>query len=384
MSPRLKKILMYAGFAAFYVFALLLFARLTFPYDRVKDRIVQEFDRRQTGPDAKRLEIEDVSGHWLFGIEAEGIKLSPRNPKPEPEIKAAAATKAAKKKGKGSSKGEGEAEDAEASAKKPDGLAIDSLSASISLFRMMFGTISVSFDVEVGGGEIDGSYLANDEVSELELDVEDVSVAGLSILEDLVELPLEGTLAGTAEFVMPEGKLQNANGSLELTIDGLAVGDGKAKIRETIALPKLQAGQLKLSAQATDGRLDLTDFSANGPDFELTSDGSIRLRDPFESSLADIRVRFQFKDKYKSKNDLTKGLFGAPNSNVPGLFDLDPKIKRAKGGDGFYGWRATGALSRLSFLPAATSGTSTRRGASSRPRTRPSKNRTGAKGKDKK
>lgn len=382
MSPRLKKILTYVGFGAFYVFALLVFARLTFPYDRVKDRIVQEFDRRQSGPDAKRLEIEDVSGHWLFGIEAEGIRLTPKNPKPvlAEEAKAKAAKKASKKKGKG--KGDAEGEDA--SAKKPEGLAIDSLSASVSLFRMMFGTISVSFDVELGGGEIGGSYLSNDEVSELELEVDEVSVAGLSILEDLVELPLEGTLAGTAEFIMPEGKLQNADGSLDLTIDGLAIGDGKAKIRETIALPKLQAGQLKLSAQATAGRLDLSDFSANGPDFELKSDGSIRLRDPFESSLADIRVRFQFKDKYKSKNDLTKGLFGAPNSNVPGLFDLDPKIKRAKGQDGFYGWRATGALSHLSFLPAASSGTGTRRGTSARSRTRSTKTRIGQKGKSKK
>jgi type II secretion system protein N len=363
MTPRLKKILGWTGFFAFYVFSLFLFARLTFPYERVKDRIVQEFDRRQTGPDAKRLEIEDVSGHWLFGIEAEGIRLLPKNPKPpEPEEKEKkSGKKSAKKK---SSKNGEEAEEpaGEAASKKPEGLAVDSLSASVSVLRMIFGTLSVSFDVEVGGGEIAGSYLLSDEVSELELEVEEVSVAGLSILEDLVELPLEGTLAGNVAFVMPEAKLQNANGSIELTIDGLAVGDGKAKIRETIALPKLQAGQLKLLATATEGRLDLTDFSASGPDFQLTSDGSIRLREPVEASLADLRVRFQFKDKYKSKNDLTKGLFGAPDSNVPGLFDLDPKIKRAKDSEGFYGWRASGPLSRLNFLPSASNTSSSRRG----------------------
>jgi hypothetical protein len=39
---------------------------------------------------------------------------------------------------------------------------------------------------------------------------------------------------------------------------------------------------------------------------------------------------------------------------MPGLFDLDPKMKHAKRPDGSYGWRATGALSRLNFLPQPT------------------------------
>jgi hypothetical protein len=130
--------------------------------------------------------------------------------------------------------------------------------------------------------------------------------------------------------------------------------------------------------------LDLTDFSASGPDFQLTSDGSIRLREPVEASLADLRVRFQFKDKYKSKNDLTKGLFGAPDSNVPGLFDLDPKIKRAKDSEGFYGWRASGPLSRLNFLPSASNTSSSRRGSSTRNRTRTPSAKSKGKAKKKK
>jgi hypothetical protein len=183
-------------------------------------------------------------------------------------------------------------------------------------------------------------------------------VTGLGPLEEIIQLPLEGTLAGHVEFQMPAGKLQESEGKLDLSIDALQVGDGKAKIRDTIALPKLRVGTLKVAAEAVQGKLELKELSANGPDFQLKSDGSVRLRDPFNTSVADLRVNFKFKDAYKNKNDITRGLFGAPDSNVPGLFDLDPKIKRAKGEDGFYGWRAAGQIAKLSFTPAAEGGSS--------------------------
>jgi hypothetical protein len=56
---------------------------------------------------------------------------------------------------------------------------------------------------------------------------------------------------------------------------------------------------------------------------------------------------------------MTRGLFGAPGSSVPGLFDLDPKNKRAKGADGFYGWRVAGALSQPVFTPHPSAGGAT-------------------------
>lgn len=320
-----------AGYPLFYLFCLVLFARLTFPYDRVKNRIVAEFDARQHGPTPKRLEIEEVSGHWLLGVEAEGVRLIA----PPPHKATTASSEPDEKKPKESV------------------LSIDSLYGSVSLLKLIFGTTDVDFGVDLGDGQIEGNFVKNSDASELSVEMSDVAVAGLSPLEDIVELPMAGTLAGHIDLTMPEGKLQEAEGKLDLTIDALEVGNGKAKIRDTIALPKLRVGTLTLSAEAVQGKLDLKEFSANGPDFQLQSDGSLRLRDPFASSQADIRLSFKFKDAYKNKNDITRGLFGAPDSKVPGLFDLDPKIKRAKGADGFYRWRASGQVAKLNFQPAA-------------------------------
>jgi len=354
LGPRPRRWLRLAAYPVFYFCCLVLFARLTFPYDRVKHRILAEFQARQTGPNAKQLEIDDVSGYWLFGVEAEGVRLitppAPENPGDDP----------------------GKAKP------KARVMSIDALHGSVSLLRLIFGTTAVDFGLEVGEGALDGRFVRNSEMSELEVDIADLSVTGIGPLEEIIQLPLEGTLAGHVEFKMPEGKLQESEGKLELSIDTLQVGDGKAKIRDTIALPKLRVGTLKLTAEAVQGKLDLKELSADGADFQLHSDGSVRLRDPFNASVADLRVNFKFKDGYKNKNDITRGLFGAPDSNVPGLFDLDPKIKRAKGADGFYGWRAAGQIAKLSFTPAADGGGAAPASRSSRPRrskpiTRPKK-----------
>ncbi len=327
MTPQMRKALRWVGYPLFYLLSLLIFVRLTFPYERVKDRIIAEFEASQKEP-GKRLEIDELSGYWLFGIEAEGVRLISEPP--------AHATSGKK--------------DEKAPAARV--LAIDSVEVSVAILRRLFGTLYVTFSAEIGGGEIEGTFIQDDQRAEIEVEGQDVNVAGLSLLEDVVELPLEGTLAGTVHLVLPEGKMKLAEGDFELSISDLAVGDGKAKIRDTIALPKLRAGDLNLKAEASEGRLDVKELSAKGPDFELSADGNIRLRDPFDRSLSDLNVGFKFADAYKNKNDMTRGLFGAPGSKVPGLFDLDPKIKRAKADDGFYRWRVGGALGQLNFRPS--------------------------------
>src|SRR5690606_4670922 len=50
---------------------------LTFPWDKLKERIESEFARsqQQKGARAWRLEIESMSGYWLSGIELQGAKI---------------------------------------------------------------------------------------------------------------------------------------------------------------------------------------------------------------------------------------------------------------------------------------------------------------------
>ena len=325
MTPRTRQILKWVGYVAFYLFSLLVFAYLTFPYNRLADRIVQEFNAKQAGPKPMRLKLGDMSSYWFNGVEAENITLT--SPPGEP--------------------------DEQGKPGKPKVLKIDSAHASVSLFRLLFGSVHLSFGADAFGGELSGSTSLSDEGRKLEIELEDLDLGQAPMFGDIVGLPLFGKLGGSMDFLMPEEKLAKADGKISLKVTDLAAGDGKAKIRDTIALPRLDAGELTLEAEAKTGIMKINNFSANGPDLKLDSDGTLRLRDPFDTSLLNLNVSFKFQDRYTNKSDITKSLFGS--GTMPGLFDLDPKMKHAKRADGSYGWRASGALTRLNFLPQPTS-----------------------------
>jgi len=321
MTPRTRQILKWAGYVSFYFFSLLVFAYLTFPYQRLGDRIVQEFNLRQTGPQPMRLKLGDVSSYWLNGVEAEDITLT--------------------------SSGE---PDEQGKPGKPKLMKIDAAHASVSLFRLLFGTVYVNFGADAFGGALSGYTSDADEGRKLEVELDELDLGQAPLFGDIVGLPLAGKLSGTIDLLLPEQKLSKADGKISMKVVDLAAGDGKAKIRDTIALPRLEAGELTLEAEATKGQLKITNFAANGPDLKLESEGTLRLREAFDSSVLTLTLSFKFQDRYTNKSDITKSLFGS--GTMPGLFDLDPKMKRAKRPDGSYGWRASGVLSRLTFSPA--------------------------------
>jgi len=327
MSAKTKQILRWVGYGAFYLGALLLFSYLTFPFDRLRTRIQAEFNASQTGPNPLTLRLGHLTSYWFSGVRADDVQLiAPPSPTPTDDGKPS----------------------------KPKVMRIDSLHARVSLLRLLFGTVHVNFSADAFGGEISGFTSDADGGRKLSLDIEDLGLADAPLLADMLGLPVGGQLAGHVEFLLPEAKLSKAEGKVDLKFAGLSVGDGKTKVLNAIALPKVEVGDLTLKATAVAGGLKIDQLSAAGKDLDLVGDGSVRLRDSFDQSVLSMNARFKFNDRFTNKDDMTRGLFGAPGSSVPGLFDLVPQNKHAKRPDGFYGWRVSGTFSHPSFLPAAS------------------------------
>jgi type II secretion system protein N len=229
---------------------------------------------------------------------------------------------------------------------------VDDMFARVSVFPLLWGTTSLTLSLDGFGGDIDTFVKTSSDGRNMEITLDDVDAAKMPYLAELVGLPLGGTVSGKIDLKLPQEKLSLAEGTVELKIHELTLGDGKTKIRDMIALPTVRAGEFSMKAEVTEGTLKLSELSTKGPDLEVVSEGRIRLMDRPEASLGELSLRFKFADAYKNKDDMTRSIFGAPGSSVPGLFDLDPKMKRAKRDDGFYAWRITGPLARLSFAPA--------------------------------
>jgi type II secretion system protein N len=335
LHPRLRKALRWAGYVACYLVVFVIFAYISFPYERLKHRLIASYQAAQTGPFADHLEIDHLSWSWRFpGMVAEGVRLDMAAPADKP----------------------GGPTSTISGTPGPTPLAHQVVEAEevfvrISPLDLLTGARSVTFSARALGGEIQG-YASDSEASRsLTLELEDIDPGGIPHLAKLIGLPLRGRLSGNITLEIPEGRVTRADGTLELHGEDLQIGDGKAKIKDMIVLPPIEIGQLNMKAEVTQGRLKIDECAATGRDVELSMTGGLRLRQQVDASLADLEIKLGFSEKYKGQNDMTKALFGQPDSKVPGLFDTVTKTVFAKNEDGSYAARLTGPLSRLNVRP---------------------------------
>lgn len=309
------------GYPLLYAFCLVIFAMLCFPYGRLKERIVATYNADQPPNGGQELQIDDMSSYWLTGVSLKGVTLLRASAEP---------------------------------GHPPSKVSIDEATARYSILSALVGDSSLNFSATAFGGEVSGSYDVRSKGKSVELTLDSIDMGRIQPIADAIGVPVQGKLGGTVRLNFPEGKSVKAAGSVSLDAVDVSVGDGKAKIKGTLALPKVDVGALTFTAEANDGLLKVTKFAAAGRDVDFVGDGRIMLRDQAPDSLLELQVRFRVNDVYRNKSDMTKSLFGTPGSSIPALFELaDPKIKQSKRPDGFYGWSIRGTLGRPDFQPNA-------------------------------
>jgi type II secretion system protein N len=136
---------------------------------------------------------------------------------------------------------------------------------------------------------------------------------------------------------------------MELKIEGLRIGDGKAKLtvpglRNGMTLEEVDAGTLDIAMKAQNGSADIVRFATDGKDLKIHGEGSLRLANPLRRSRPDIQLELSLSDAYKNKTDRTKALFE--------ILSMQPDWQRATGADGALNLHVTGTLQ----TPRATPG----------------------------
>jgi type II secretion system protein N len=321
VKERLKRILPRVGYVAFFFFALVLSLSWTFPYDKVKERIVASFNVQQKNTQAQQeLQIDDLTGYFVTGVKAKGVRIL------------SAPSEAGK---------------------PPVEIRIDEARARLQLLPLLIFHKNVKFKLDVLGGTVDGEFGDHGSERVIDLEFEDVEVGKLGPIQQALGIPLEGHLFGTVHFELPQGKASKGNGKVALELRDLALGDGKAKLAlgpgfGGIPLQRLAVGTLTIEGEAKDGTLKLSKMKASGKDMDIDGDGRIQMKELANESLVDVTLKLKVADAYKNKNDMTKGLFAA--------VEFSPDAKAAKMADGFYGLRLLGPLGRLKPAPAGSGG----------------------------
>src|SRR3954469_24802996 len=75
-KERLRRIGPKLGYPFFYLFCLVIFLSWTFPYEKLRDRVVTQFNAQQrSSAHPQELQIDDLDSWFLTGVKAKGIRL---------------------------------------------------------------------------------------------------------------------------------------------------------------------------------------------------------------------------------------------------------------------------------------------------------------------
>jgi type II secretion system protein N len=319
-----KKYGKYAGYPVFYIFCLLLFFSWTFPYEKLKERIVTTFNAQQKGSSSpQELQIEELDSSFITGIKAKGVKLI--SPPTDPT-------------------------------KGPSEIKIDEARARISLISLIFGNKDVSFKLEAFDGVIKGSYEENSKQRAIEVNFEGVDMSKVDAIAANVGFPLDGRLNGTISLQLPEGKASKGNGTINLEVKDMFAGNAKELTVKTplgpFTLPRLKVGQFTVTGEAKDGVLKLTKIGSSGGDVDVVGDGRVQMREVATDAHLDANLKFKINDAYRNKNDKTQLLFGKPGGKETPMLEMDPNMKKSKSADGFYQLRIAGTLAKPDVKPS--------------------------------
>jgi type II secretion system protein N len=327
MKEKLKKYAPYLGYPIFYLFCLLVFLSWTFPYDKLKERIVATFNAQQkTSSTPQELQIDELESSFVTGVKATGVRLI--QPSRDP--------------------------------KKPASkIEIDQARARISLLGLLFGNKDVSFDIDAFGGTVKGTFEDTGKERDIDLTFDAVDISKIGAIAASIGFPLDGRLSGTIDFELPEGKASKGNGKINLEVLNMHAGDAKELTVVTklgpFTLPRLNVGTFTVTGEAKDGVLKLTKVGASGGDVDVSGEGRVQLREVATDAHLDANLKFKINDAYRSKNDKTKMLFGAPGSKDKPMLEMDPSMARAKTSDGYYQLKIGGTLAKPDVRPAAAS-----------------------------
>ncbi len=309
------------GYPLFFLFFYVTFLYATFPYDRLKEVIVAQAEAPRvspmgrTTPSGMELTIGTLGPTFFPGLKAKDVNVTflPT-----------------------------------AQGGRPVFMHLDQVTVHVSLFNLLFRRASVSFDLEGMGGEVEGEMVysfatePSPGLRSLQVEFTDVNAGELGPLVQAVGLPLGGTLAGKVELTIPDGAVNQAEGKVELTVDRLTVGDGRAQFMIPqfggVTIEQIRAGNFTFNVNIRRGVATLDRVGSTSNEFALQMDGRIDLRPNLADSAMNLGVRFRLTDAYRNKSEAA--------GRILTVMDMAPPLQSARRPDGMFGFRCSGTFAR--------------------------------------
>jgi len=280
------------GYPIFFFVCFVFFAYKTFPYEQLAHRLVQEAQAQ-----GYELEISDLTHSGLTGLTFENLRL---------------------------------VLPAEGEGSPPVDVIFDELTVSTSLFSLISDTKSYSFEAELAGGEAEGDIVLGENTIEVDAEIDDINLEALPILRKFTKVPVSGTLNAEIELAMPS-EIAESSGNVEITIEGLNVGDGESKLEIPgwggLTIDRADAGNLELIATIEEGSAKIERATSHGKDVELDVLGRVRLRRPLKRSELNVMLRVKIQDAYKERSAKVATMLELASSGLKAAQTADGAIQ---------------------------------------------------------
>lgn len=259
-----SKFLKTIAYIALFGLSFVLFLYWLFPYASLKDRITGLIEH-ELGQGLE-VSIDDLKPYWFTGVEARGLYVG------EIGSERAAALVDLKR-----------------------------VRARVSLFSLIFGRPNVSFYVEIGKGEISGSFIQTDEVLSIDADLDDVDIGNLKIIAAHTGLKVSSKIDGQISLRIDKQKFLRSSGRIHIAPMDLQIAASELKLGEmAMPLPDLvfskgRDSEIKLKIEK--GTINIDNFKLAGGDLTAALAGKIFLSTTFENYRLNLNGSFETSKK---------------------------------------------------------------------------------------
>jgi type II secretion system protein N len=324
LSHRAQLVLRYFGIATFGLVVFAFALQWTFPYDRVKDRVLEQLNNSY---DASILTIERgiLPGHFTL----KGVTLRTR-----PDPKNATTTIDAK----GATVKVDEV---------PTTFFIEKIDVNVHILPLLHMTGAADFDMKIGPGHISGDVSVSKSDFSIDLDGQALPSGSLPMREAL-GLPMTGKVEFSVALDLPSevnkaGKTAidwtKAEGDFTFACpSGCTFGDGHTKLKpklknsrnqafaaDGIDFGKVNIESLVAKVEIKDGKLAVTKFETKSNDGELHVDFAMQLAPVLDDSVVTGCLRFKGSEtlaKNEPKTYAALQTTGAPLNPADNLFHI--------------------------------------------------------------
>lgn len=312
---------LYVG-TAFLVFAIAM--GFTFPDDEIKDILVVEGEKALKHK--YKLSIGELDLWRFSGVALQSVSLEEREVNPEPV-------------------------DPDAPAPIPTKIRFERVRARIAPVASVLNlSPTIVFELETGGGALEGSFEAGSKAHALNLDATNLDLRKANLLAALTGMPFFGEMDLDARFEF-DAKFQPVDGHFKLQGRQLSVGPAtittdKFPPMSYFEIPQTSFGTMIINMEMTppeDGKgaakLEVKRFEASGRDIRLETWGDITMAPQFGKARPKLEMRLQLDDSFVKDNSL------APLLNVA-------EFRKGKGKE-WYGFVLNGTFDRIQFKGSA-------------------------------